>query len=188
MKNSDSPDSIRGEYEALGVQIYYQTRGEFYRNPHEEMVRTIIRTIVARSRLDLSSVLDLACGSGEATIPLLELGAARIDALDPYTGEAYRKRTGRTVEPLSFEEVAAGGLAGRSYSLIVCSFALHLVSHSRLPLLLFQLARLAGPDGRLLIITPHKRPEIQEQWGWQLDDELLLDRVRGRLYFSSIEA
>lgn len=179
----DSGGGIRGQYESLGVSKFYATRGASYRNPHEEIVRRIIVAAVEERSLDLSAVLDLACGSGEATIPLLELGARRIDAVDPYTGEAYRERTGRSAEPLSFEEVAAGGLAGRCYSLVVCSFALHLASPSRLPVLLYQLAQVTQREvGRLLVITPHKRPEIQEQWGWRLDDELLIDRVRGRLY------
>jgi SAM-dependent methyltransferase len=188
MMAQDSRRSIRGEYESLGVQKFYATRGGSYRNPHEERVRQVIRAAVERVALDLSSVLDLACGSGEVTLPLLELGAARIDGVDPYTGEAYRQRTGRAAEPLSFEDIASGALGERSYTLIVCSFALHLVSPSRLPVLLYELARLVNQTGSLLIITPHKRPEIQEQWGWRLDEELLIDRVRGRIYSSLISS
>ncbi len=33
----------------------------------------------------LKKVLDLACGSGEITLMLQELGVQKIDATDPYT-------------------------------------------------------------------------------------------------------
>ncbi|MEK8019262.1 MAG: hypothetical protein VSS75_020515, partial [Candidatus Parabeggiatoa sp.] len=59
------------------------------------------------------------------------------------------------------------------------SFALHLVQPSRLPTLLYQLSQIAPS---LLVITPHKKPDIKPQWGWTLSQELLIERVRGRLY------
>jgi hypothetical protein len=48
-----------------------------------------------------------------------------------------------------------------------------------LPRLAYQLSRIADA---LIIITPHKRPRLQEAWGWKLDAEIIVDRVRGRLY------
>jgi hypothetical protein len=66
--------------------------------------------------------------------------------------------------------------------LIVCSFALHLVEVSRLPTVAFQLAQIADT---LLILTPHKRPNLKAEWGWKLDSELLETRVRARLYRTS---
>ena len=77
--------------------------------------------------------------------------------------------------------MAAGGLEGRAYSLIVCSFALHLLALSRLPRLAYQLSRLAPA---LLVLTPHKRPELRPDWGWQLSGELRVARVRARLYYA----
>src|SRR5437763_911706 len=80
--------------------------------------------------LDLTRVLDLACGSGEATLALRELGAGTIDGVDPYTGAAYQARTGQPAEELSFEAIAGGALDGRHYNLVVCSYALHLLEPS----------------------------------------------------------
>ena len=131
--------------------------------------------------LDLSHVLDLAAGSGEVTLALRELGAKRIDAIDPFTFDAYQDRTGQVAGRETFEQIAAGALAGRRWSLIVCSFALHLVERSRLPAVAYQLS-LAAP--RLLVLTPHKRPIIQPEWGWELTHEMLVQRVRSRLYES----
>lgn len=173
---------IRNKYESLGVVGYYETYGDRYRNPHEATVRQLTFQMLRQHELDSSSVLDLACGSGEVTCALAEAGVTRIDGVDPYTGEAYRERTGTAAMPLTFEQVALGALAGREYSLIVCSFALHLVERSWLPLLLHTLSGLATTGARMLVITPHKRPEIRPEWGWILREELMIDRVRARLY------
>jgi hypothetical protein len=129
--------------------------------------------------LNLNHVLDLAAGSGEVTLALRTLGAARIDGIDPYTAAAYARRTGAQVENLTFADIAAGALALRRYSLIVCSFAMHLCERSRLPALTYQLALLSDS---MLILTPHKRPEIRREWGWELAGETIVERVRARFY------
>ncbi|HZN66943.1 MAG TPA: class I SAM-dependent methyltransferase [Tepidisphaeraceae bacterium] len=134
--------------------------------------------------LDLSRVLDLAAGSGEATLALRSLGAKHVEAADPYTAEAYADRTGAVAERISFEDVAAGALSGRRYTLIVCSFALHLCAPSRLPVVAQQLALVADA---LLVLTPHKRPVLREQWGWLLEGELVVERVRARWYRGVVE-
>lgn len=158
---------------------YYARFGAAYRNPHERAVRAALRAAAARWEFPLGRVLDLACGSGEATLALQELGAGQIDGIDPYTFAAYAARTGRPAERHSFEQIAAGALAGRHYDTIVCSYALHLVEPSRLPALALQLSLIAG---HLIVLTPHKRPAIQPAWGWSLAGELVIDRVRARHY------
>ena len=130
----DDP-AIRTAYEQYGVRGFYERFGATYRNPHEQAVVAALGQAVARWSIRLDRVLDLACGSGEATLALRALGAARIEGIDPYTYAAYDARTGGTAERLTFEQIAAGALAGRQYSAIVCSFALHLVEPSRLPAL-----------------------------------------------------
>lgn len=171
--------SIRHEYEAHGVAGYYAQFGAEYRNPHEQAVRHALHTAVAAWGLDLTRVLDLACGSGEATLALREVGAAHIDGVDPYTAAAYAERTGRPAETLTFEAISAGALDGRQYSLIVCSYALHLLEPSRLPQLAYQLSRVAPA---LLVLTPHKRPNLRPAWGFALAAELRVGRVRARHY------
>jgi len=175
--------SIRGEYESQGVEAYYRRFGRQYRNPHEPAVVRSLTEAVRHWQLDLSRrVLDLAAGSGEATLALRELGAGAIDATDPFTHAAYAARTGRACERLGFEDIAAGALAGRSYGLIVCSFALHLCEPSRLPGVAAALSLLAPS---LLVLTPHKRPVLRAAWGWALSGELVVERVRTRWYTST---
>lgn len=175
--------SIRAEYEQHGPSEYYRRHGASYRNPHELRVRSALHAAAGAWRLDLAHVLDLACGSGEATLALWEAGARRVDGVDPYTAAAYAERTGQAAETLSFEAVAAGALEGRRYSLIVCSYALHLLEESRLPQVTYQLSR-AAPA--LLVLTPHKRPHLRETWGWRLSGEMVVERVRARHYNSQL--
>lgn len=173
--------AIRHEYEAHGVEAFYRERGGEYRNPHEPMIARSIAIAARDWHLDLTNVLDLAAGSGEATLALREAGARHIDAIDPYTFEAYEQRTGSPAGLETFEQIAQGALLARRYSLIVCSFALHLIEPSRLPLVCVQLS-LISPA--LLILTPHKRPQVRREWGWVLDCEMVVQRVRSRLYRS----
>lgn len=179
----DEDLSIRGEYERLRPAAYYRLHGHAYRNPHEPAVAKALRVANERWRPDLGNVLDLAAGSGEATLALRALGAAAVDGVDPFTHAAYERRTGRAAERVSFEDVAAGALAGRAYSLVVCSFAMHLCDASRLPGLATQLALVAPA---LWVVTPHKRPRLLPGWGWDVADELVVERVRVRGHRSTL--
>ena len=170
---------MRARYERHGADAYYRDHAADYTNPHEPEIAQAISMATSKWALDLSAVLDLACGSGEATRALRDVGARRIDGCDPYLFELYERRTGIPAEQFSFEDVAGGALAGRSYSLIVCSFALHLVEPSRLPAVCCQLSLVAPA---LLVLTPHKRPELKPEWGWRSDGEFVWARVRTRVY------
>jgi 2-polyprenyl-3-methyl-5-hydroxy-6-metoxy-1,4-benzoquinol methylase len=182
-KHDPTPPSIRAAYEAHGARDFYREHGGEYANPHAEVVHALVGDALDTWRPDTARVLDLAAGAGEATLALRARGATQIDAVDPYTADAYRRATGAACEPLSFEQIEAGALGERRWSLIVCSFALHLAESSRLPTLCWQLARHAPC---LLILTPHKRPVIEAAWGWTLRGELLRDRVRARLYDAEV--
>ncbi|MCL1464968.1 class I SAM-dependent methyltransferase [Argonema galeatum] len=175
------PDSksIRKAYEEYSVEGFYNKFGDDYKNPHELIIQQIIEVVINKWQLDLEKVLDLACGSGEVTLTLKKLGATDIDGIDPYTYNAYLKRTGQLAERYTFEEIASGILGNRCYSLIVCSFALHLVEESRLPFLVYQLSLIANT---MVIITPHKRPQLKPEWGWICVDEIVIDRVRVWLF------
>jgi len=177
-----SPEpAIRTEYEKHGVEGFYRESGALYRNPHEAELRRVLDVVVREWKLDLSKVLDLAAGSGEVTLALREMGVGEIEGVDPFTFEAYESRTGLRAGRETFEEIAAGAFAGRDYSLIVCSFAMHLVEESRLAGLAQQLSQIGS---RLLILTPHKRPVLRREWGWELENERVMHRVRARLYRS----
>ena len=174
-----APVAIRERYAATGVEAFYRAEGAAYRNPHEPALRRCLATVCALWEPDLARVLDLACGSGEATLALRALGCQEVVGVDPYTGTAYRERTGQEALALGFAEIAAGDLDGHRYTFIVCSFALHLAERSRLPLLAARLTALAPA---LLVLTPHKRPHLHPAWGWQLREEFVQERVRARLY------
>src|SRR2546430_40870 len=144
-KDHTTPEmAIRAEYEKHGVEAFYRETGSMYRNPHEPELRRLLDVVVREWKLDLSKVLDLAAGSGEVTMSLRELGADEIEGIDPYTHEAYEQRTGVRAGRENFEDVAAGALAGREYSLIVCSFAMHLVEESRLAGVAYQLSQIGS--------------------------------------------
>ena len=176
------PGSIRAQYERHGAEAYYRKHAKDYANPHEPEVVHALGLARSKWDLDLTRVLDLAAGGGEATLALRGLGAARVEGCDPYLFELYERRTGTPAERFSFEDVAGGALAGRAYSLVVCSFALHLVEPSRLPAVCYQLG-VVSPA--LLVLTPHKRPDVRAGWGWALAGEFVWARVRTRLYTST---
>lgn len=171
--------SIREKYEKHGAADYYRKFGDGYRNPHEPEIRDVLSEAVKSWPLDLSSVLDLAAGSGEVTLALADLHPGNVTGIDPFTAAAYEKRTGKAAEQFDFAQIAAGALEGRRYSLIVCSFALHLCEQSRLPALAYRLAQISDA---MLILTPHKRPHVQREWGWELVGEFVRHRVRVRFY------
>jgi SAM-dependent methyltransferase len=173
-----SVNKIRPKYDQFGVQGYYVAYGSGYRNPHEKQIHVLLETVLPH--LDRSNVLDLACGSGEVSLKLLEHGAV-VSGIDPYTQEAYLTRTGLVAEPYSFEDIAGGSLEGRVYSLVVCSFAMHLCEPSRLPNLCYQLAQISS---KLLILSPHKRPIFKPEWGWELELDTSFERVKARLFSS----
>lgn len=172
-------DSIRAAYQRSGVRGFYQRCGAHYRNPHETSIHALITRSIQHWSLDLSHVLDLACGSGEATLALWAAGARQVTGIDPYTSDAYQRRTHQAAERYTFDQIVAGALSTRQYSLIVCSYALHLVEESRLPQLGVQLSVISE---MLLVITPHKRPLLKTEWGWDLRGELREARSRARCY------
>lgn len=155
-------------------------------------------------------VLDLACGSGEASLALFawlsrrcraatpSLCAVRelhLTAADPFLGPAFTARTGLPrVHAWSFEDVQAGaldgcgcapdaGCGGRNYDLAAVSFALHLLDPTRLHETLTALARAAK---WLLLLSPHKRPHVDGGAGWRLEAQLVTQRVHARLYESEL--
>ena len=199
----DSEDelAIRNEYAAHldGADGYYREFGGHYRNPHEQGVAAMVARIPSLYP-DLvwpnASLLDLACGSGEVTLALLGLNTGlprnQITACDPYTGAAFAARTkshaatrpGMIAETWSFADIANGALEGLHFDLVVCAYALHLCEASWLPLVCMALA---NASKRLVIITPHKRPELQPWWGWTLRGEYRDPAYRIRLRAYDLE-
>lgn len=147
---------VRDAYARMGVRRYYEEHAADYVNPHEQQVAELLRR--NHEGFDCSHVLDLACGNGEVTAVLLRLGYRNIVGCDPYTCKSYIERTGCECLLWSFDDILKGKLQGR-FSSIICSYGLHLVVESKLPVLVQQLKRLSDT---IVIITPHKRPELEK--------------------------
>ncbi|KAF8798843.1 hypothetical protein BYT27DRAFT_7202557 [Phlegmacium glaucopus] len=150
-----------------------------------------------------------------------EFPRPHIIAADPFTAVAYKQRTSYTCAKLSFSDIAEGALPILSVDIstgsvqklipqedneqterhhiiemVVCSFALHLLEDaSSLFSLLWELSSKAR---WLVVLAPHKKPEIKSGWGWMkwnIDSwrecpmtdsagELLHERVHCRIYRS----
>lgn len=171
MKKQDK--AIRNLYQEQGVENYYRDSGAAYENPHFEQIRTLL--IHNKSRIDYSAVLDFCCGSGEVSLVLRELGF-ETTASDPFTQEAYFKNFEKDCLSYSFDDIIKGKLEGK-YSAIICSFAMHLCPEKQLFPLVYNLFQ---HSSQLIIITPHKRPELEKLEGVSLNFEDFALTERGK--------
>ncbi len=178
---------IRRAYEEAGVEAFYRSKGHIYTNPHEAAVIAGIRWAFAATGapdgplVPAGRILDLACGSGEATLAVRRLHpGVVVTACDPFTAVAFTRRTGLVCEPWSFADVA-GGAADHLAPLdaVVCSCALHLCEASRLPGLVGRLALLAT---HLVVLTPTNRPHLDPAWGFRLVAEHRSGGIRTRVH------
>lgn len=96
-----------------------------------------------------------------------------------------KKETNRPCLSMTFDNISNGFLKGRNYSLVICSYALHLLDYSKMPHFLWAVSEITDD---LLIISPHKRPYIKDTWGWELEEEIVIERVRSRHFSSTIKS
>ncbi len=169
------PKAIRPLYEQHGAAGYYRDHADTYQNPHfPEIKNLLIRNL---GRFDCSGpVLDFAAGGGEVTQVLRQSGVLDITGCDPFTFNLYEKNTGRPCLQASFKDVIKNGIEGQ-YSLIISSFALHLCPPKDLFSLVWNLFA-AAP--LLVILTPHKRPELENLPGVELAWEDFVTTERGK--------
>lgn len=154
-----------------------------YANPHEPIVRRLVESWIDRHLPPQENrILDLACGSGEVTAIFRGRGFENVTGVDPFTGPAFHARTGLEALPHDFVAISRGVLDTFRFDAIFCSFALHLADPGLLPQVCQRLSAIAPV---LVILTPHKRPEIKPAWGWRLMEEFLDSRVRLRHYLRS---
>ncbi len=165
--------AIRHLYEEHGAESYYREHADGYANPHFPQIEALISANL--QRLDCSGgVLDFSAGGGEVTLALHKNGVENITGCDPFTFDLYKKNTGRPCLHHSFKDVIKGAAPGH-YSLIISSFALHLCPASDLFPLVWNLLQ-AAP--LLVVITPHKRPELEKLPGIELvwEDDTCTER------------
>jgi hypothetical protein len=172
-RTTSDPDSIRARYETYGAEGYYREHGGQYANPHYPEVAALLARNI--HRIDGGGeILDFSAGGGEVTLALRGLGVEAISGCDPFTFALYTQQTGRPCLPLSFKDVIREGLPS-AYSAIIASFALHLCPEKDLFSLCWRLLE-AAPQ--LVVLTPHKRPELEKLPGLQVlwEDFVLTDR------------
>lgn len=185
--------AIRDEYAEQGVEAYYRSAAEVYENPHFSYIQSLLEQ--NKERIDYSKVLDLSAGGGEVTLILRgilgeKFSTDRIMGTDPFTFRLYEKNTGCRCWGYSFEDIIKGRLTKKLsysedkyqtvFSSIICSFAMHLCSEKQLFPLVNQLFLLSKT---LIIITPHKRPQLEELEGISLDFEDFTLTERGKKVF-----
>lgn len=154
--------AIRSLYAQLGVNAYYRHYGYTYQNPHLNQIIALLTQ--NQQHLDYSEVLDFCAGGGEVSLILKQLGFPNSKGSDPYLQELYQKNTQQPCYSWSFETVVKQGIEG-SYTCIICSFALHLCPHELLYALIIQLFQ---HSPLLVVITPHKRPALEQYEGINL--------------------
>lgn len=80
-------------YQDVGVTRYYEQSGDNYANPHRYDIERLIKKKLGSHNPHIKAgdhILDLACGAGEATLPLRSLGYHNIKGIDPYTHTKYQ--------------------------------------------------------------------------------------------------
>ncbi len=176
-KNNTSPlKAIRNSYADMGVDAFYRNNGDTYQNPHYDYIKQLLQQ--NESRIDYKNILDFCCGSGEVSQVLHDMGYEKSTGCDPYTQRAYSLRMKKPCMGYSFEDVIQGKLPPRKqYSSIICSFAMHLCKPKQLYPLTHQLFKVTK---QIVIITPHKRPALQELDGVKLDFEDFVLTERGK--------
>ena len=167
---------IRVEYENYGVDGFYINFGNEYRNPHFLDIKKALDIVIDNWKFKVGTSLDLCAGGGEITSII---GCS--EGCDPYTFDLYEKNTGKNCLRYSFDDIFNGRL-NDEYDTIICSYALHLADKTKLPQIIYQLSCVCK---HLLIISPTKKPEIDESWGFKIINEAYISGVRVRLFESS---
>lgn len=167
--------AIRPLYETFGAEGYYRRHASDYENPHFPEIKTLLERNFTRFECS-GGVLDFAAGGGEVAQVLQQLGVEKITGCDPFTFALFEKNTSLPCLRLSFKDVVKGGLSGR-YSLAISSFALHLCPPKDLFSLTWNLLQ-AAPT--LVVITPHKRPELERLPGIELIWEDFAETQKGK--------
>jgi SAM-dependent methyltransferase len=188
--------AIRNEYAEQGVETFYKTNADVYENPHFPYIENLLQK--NKERIDYTYILDFCCGGGEVTMALQKIGFSNSIGCDPFTHTLFEKNTKKVCFSYSFEDIVKGNFTfvlpnpetqnpkydtPSVFSAIICSFAMHLCPDKMLQPLVLQLFSLAK---YIVIITPHKRPELEKIEGIYLDFEDFVLTKRGKKVFLKI--
>ena len=172
--------NVRNEYKRVGsADKFYQNFSSDYKNPHKDIIIKLLEDFMFFKRKDIK-IMDLSCGDGLVTEYLKNKGFVNIFGVDPYFKDIYEDKTKKKCYKKDFKTLPLSNEIPEC-DLVICSFAMHLCDKSMLPALLYKLAELSK---EMIIITPHKRPEINLIW--KLESEALKDKVRLRSYKKEI--
>lgn len=100
-------------YKDVGVEKYYEQNGANYTNPHKYDIERLLRKKLYPQNKFIKQehkILDLACGSGEITLVLKQMGYNNISGMDPYTHVKYEEMTGLKCSQLNFVDIVNGEL------------------------------------------------------------------------------
>ncbi|CAH6420175.1 Hypothetical protein KVN_LOCUS34 [uncultured virus] len=163
-----------------GIESFYKNNCNNYINPHFDDIKKTLNYI-SNIKLNSDPILDLCAGSGEITLGINDLFANEIIGSDPFTFDLYKKNTNKVVFDWSFDDIMNGCMENYSFSIIFCSYALHLCSKSKIKLVCLELSRRSK---YLCIISPHKKPHISENMGWKLKNTNKYKKIHMRFYDS----
>lgn len=172
---------IRNEYVKKGVDGFYRENASTYENPHEAIIHSHLIHLERNGFIKNTSLLDLCCGTGQVSNFLKKRGYRKISGCDPYTNLEYTKRTGLKAFNFDFMKISCGALKGQKYDYVICSFALHLCPISILPNVLYALSEVAE---KLIVISPHKKPEINQYW--EEEHRFVSERVTTRVFKNNV--
>ena len=172
--NEETNKSIRDQYADQGVENFYLEHGHDYANPHLVQIKQLL--VQNQHRIDYSSALDFCCGGGEVTTVLEGLGFRDTTGCDPFTQQAFKNNTAKEALTFDFSDVIQGKLTG-DFSSVICSFAMHLCPQDGLFLLCYYLFETSP---QIIIITPHKRPALENVDGVELEFEDFALTKRGK--------
>jgi SAM-dependent methyltransferase len=173
--------AIRTEYAEKGVEAYYQKNANTYENPHFLYIQQLLEQ--NKGKIDYARVLDLACGGGEVALILRGIGFENTVGCDPFTKRLFVKNTGLPCFNYGFEDIVKGRLAAKvegQYSSIISSFSMHLCDEKMLYSLANQLFMLTK---NVVVITPHKRPQLEHFPEFELVFEDFVLTERGKKVF-----
>ena len=173
--------AIRTEYAEKGVEAYYRANATAYENPHFPYIEQLLKQ--NQARIDYTHVLDLACGGGEVALILRGCGFENSVGCDPFTKRLFVKNTGLPCFNYGFEDIVKGRLAAKvegQYSAIISSFAMHLCEEKMLYSLTSQLFLLTQ---NVVVLTPHKRPQLEYFSEFELVFEDFVLTERGKKVF-----